>query len=129
MSVDQAKLMTACRTLVALVDNAQPGLATWHSMCVIEVDRIRAAVGPSEVDARARWAVRVLDRWPHGWRMGAWRYGEGPWHNFCEVGLPDYCEKRFEDSDLSADAARIAAAEAVFPDLPADVRTNLGERP
>jgi hypothetical protein len=75
-------------------------------------------------DARARWAVRVLDAWaPEGYaveRKLAANYGE----LFRVTGAPDSC-----GWERTRDAARLAAAEAIWGDLPADVRAQLGERP
>jgi len=77
---------------------------------------------------RALWAVRVLD-------ASASHLGNA------FVTMPvydkeDYSEgwecsasKDFGWLELDPDAARIAAAEAVFPELPADVRQALGEKP
>lgn len=80
-------------------------------------------------DARALWAVRVLDAWRkqsnlhRTWKMGCPFYGES-----CILldtrGYPDRaCDAADEDT------ARLAASDAVWPELPADVRARIGERP
>ncbi len=91
------------------------------------------SLGPAEADARALWAVRVLDAWLETldgtWRCGRWAAnGEHGWR--CELlyWKPNKTRsKTFKGSDVHA--ARLAAAEAVFPTLPADVRAKLGEKP
>lgn len=73
----------------------------------------------------ALWAVRVLDAWRRltrnrrRWYMSA---------DGCVIELSwgDYT-RSFDFAD--PDAARLAAAEAVFPELPADVRQAWGEKP
>ena len=77
-----------------------------------------------EADARALWAVRVLDAWY--WRVEGWE-GPTPAPEHCASGWFVYLHESHWGSD--PDAARLAAAEAVFPELPADVRAKLGERP
>jgi len=80
-----------------------------------------------EADARALWAVRVLDAWAQE-THGVWRLvnDTGPWGVQWVVSLTDAMTKGCAETP---DAARLAAAEAVFPELPADVRAKLGERP
>ena len=93
-------------------------------------DRMREAFGgdpeKSKADARALWAVRVLDAWaakqpgrptspsPNRTEHGDWWVWvtAGGYH----IG-PD------------PDAARHAAATALYPDLPESVRRELGECP
>lgn len=77
-------------------------------------------------DARALWAVRVLDAWAAQVNGRVWMVSqhEGP--------LPTWCCKlgglRWFNQD-TADGARFAAAEFVLPELPEDARAKLGERP
>ncbi len=84
-------------------------------------------------DARALWAVRVLDAWADA------RDGRGQWQlqkltGFNVTTYSVLCTGR-DALDLqhehatSADAARLAAALAVLPGLPTDVRAKLGECP
>lgn len=84
-----------------------------------------AAYQRVEQMARRDWAVRVLDAWAHpalelGWSCRG---------SVCELLSGDDV---IEDEHLGAgnpDAARLAAAEAVWPELPESVRAELGERP
>lgn len=39
--MDQAKVVSLCRALVRLVDEPQPGLASWHAICARTVDELR----------------------------------------------------------------------------------------
>jgi hypothetical protein len=87
-----------------------------------------------EADARALWAVRVLDAWADQpsarWQMKHYydsRLRTGVFYLCHRSRAEDQFEA--EHRGESADAARLAAAEAVFPELPADVRAKLGERP
>lgn len=83
------------------------------------------------------WATRVLDAWAKrfevstitpgyvgvtskvdGARLGYWRISVNGIR-----ALQGDCQGMFS----SADAARIAAAEAVWPDLPERVRADIGE--
>jgi hypothetical protein len=82
-------------------------------------------------DARALWAVRVLDAWADAHEHWEWRTHrfetaspEGSWT--CWLGT---WTSEHDYWGNSADAARLAAALAVFPSLPTDVRAKLGERP
>jgi hypothetical protein len=93
-------------------------------------DRNREAVAKLEADARAIWAVRVLDAWKRASRVTnvVKEFEASNGTVYCVVyGLAETA-RCFEGlSDF--DAARLAAAEAVFAGLPADVRAKLGERP
>jgi hypothetical protein len=77
-------------------------------------------------DARALWSVRVLDAWALANSCDSFKthsYQDGTeWH--C---VSAYKYQRFVST--SPDAARHAAALAVLPTLPADVRSQLGECP
>lgn len=77
-----------------------------------------------EAYARALWAVRVLDN-----EARARGVDEGPYRPHWIGGEWEIVISgrlvRFADPD----AARLAAAEAVYPTLPADVRAKLGVRP
>jgi hypothetical protein len=77
-------------------------------------------------DARALWSVRVLDAWAclhtlNGWASSA--FGDGPVCVLYEGKLMH----RYDGATV--DTARHAAALAVCPTLPADVRAELGECP
>lgn len=92
----------------------------------------------AEVMARRDWAVRVLDAWRRlrpkrrSWRMhGLVVVGVGPAGCWVEEADP---EPGVESSATNhggntEDAARLAAAEAVYPELPESVRAELGARP
>ena len=75
---------------------------------------------------RRDWAVRVLDAWAGamGWNDSPrpCRLPDGSW---CVPYLRPIAGKSFS----SRNAARLAAAEAVWPELPESVRAELGERP
>lgn len=77
------------------------------------------------------WSVQVLDAWRMGnsLRQQVERSADLAGKR-CEVELyferPDSREYHYGPTP---DAARLAAAEAVFSSLPADVRAKLGERP
>lgn len=85
----------------------------------------------SSADARALWAVRVLDAWAarhESEETRAWECSDddcGVW--YCD--LSGSAEIRRILKAPTPDAARHAAALAVFPSLPADVRAELGECP
>ncbi|HKY41351.1 MAG TPA: hypothetical protein VJN18_35705 [Polyangiaceae bacterium] len=86
---------------------------------------------------RRDWAVRVLDAW-HEWSGLGWHMIEGG-RDTTGVGdgAPIACSTYRTSSTASKvikrasspDAARLAAAEAVWPELPESVRAELGERP
>ncbi len=75
-------------------------------------------------DARALWAVRVLDAWV---RAKPGKRSVEKTDNICITVEGRLRQMHAPSPD--ADAARFAAAEAVFPTLPADVREELGEKP
>ena len=89
-------------------------------------------------DARALWAVRVLDAWAE--RKPALAFTT-EFFGCAATGVPseddhseDWACVARNSSALrylgsTPDAARLAAADAVFPELPSDVRAKLGERP
>ena len=93
---------------------------------ILSGEEIRRLCSALEADARALWAVRVLDAWaakqpgrptspsPNRTEHGDWWVWitAGGYH----IG-PD------------PDAARLAAATALYPDLPEAVRRELGECP
>jgi hypothetical protein len=97
--------------------------------------RKRQPFSDALADARALWAVRVLDAWAVEGSEGA----ETASHTTCRKPVGTWWCSTWEgyegDDDSqdykadSPDAARLAAAEAVFPSLPAEVRETLGERP
>ncbi len=87
-------------------------------------------------DARALWAVRVLDAWQQENVMRAEPFRcyapfdmevDAPLNWLCTANADDGVSRRF--LALTPDAARLSAALAVFPSLPADVRAKLGECP
>jgi hypothetical protein len=99
---------------------------------------LRDTVLKQQADARALWAVRVLDAASTDTRAFRTRpTGATPGDQFepfitAEVLWSDVRGlwlSRGAWEGQSADAARLAAAEAVFPTLDADVRATLGERP
>lgn len=84
---------------------------------------------------RRDWAVRVLDR--HGRALVA---KHGAYHSGVDPAVLQLSTGSFTVSwwgsaayrvgeHRSEDAARMAAADAIFPELPAEVRTELGKRP
>ena len=81
---------------------------------------------------RALWAVRVLDAWtdhtglraPSPERVS--QAGPNAWHVATQPGK-GLTRRHYHGA--TPDAARLAAAEAVFPDLPEGVRAKLGEQP
>jgi hypothetical protein len=81
-------------------------------------------------DARALWAVRVLDAWakvhsrPAYWKTRVRFDGENECALFYTNGA-----KFVYRLGPTPDAAREAAALAVWPELPADARQALGEQP
>lgn len=81
----------------------------------------------SSADARALWAIRALDAWAE--TAGDWARG---WESCRRPGafwvtLSDGGKQSFHGP--TPDAARHAAALAVYTSLPADVRAELGECP
>lgn len=79
----------------------------------------------AQADDRALWAVRVLDAWikAHSTKtapVAVPNPADGGWAVFV-MG------REFQGDD--AYGARLAAADAVWPELPADVRARIGERP
>ena len=86
-----------------------------------------------EADARALWAVRVLDAWSQDagpvdsryWSSNA--HPESDLHCYCDTEGTDWT--RIVRRGPTQDAARLAAARAVFPSLPESVRQELGEEP
>lgn len=108
--------------VLAVLTETRPGNVRLNAL-----DTLTRALKAARADARALWAVRVLDAW-------AGEHGEyaRSWEN---------CRKRGSDWVLltdggpymipgtTPDAARLAAAEAVLPILPAEKRACLGEKP
>lgn len=101
---------------------------------ILSGEEIRRLCSALEADARALWAVRVLDAWAE----------QAPDYPFMTTrGEPDEAERWCcwrESADCEGevqcyfyaptpDAARIAAATALYPDLPESVRRELGECP
>jgi hypothetical protein len=76
------------------------------------------------------WAFRVLDAW-RAQRKGRYVVDDesrtgGAW--LCQAWEPA-AELPTECSGKTPDSARLAAADAVWPELPESVRAELGERP
>jgi hypothetical protein len=94
----------------------------------------RELFGALQTLALDDWAVRVLDAWAAlnpGW---AWRSIASRPRCCCEgtfihAGREPLNDERFDCYGDTPYAARLAAVEAVFPELPADVRQVLGEKP
>jgi len=84
----------------------------------------------SNADARALWAVRVLDAWRsqsghRSWGMGETPYTDTPYR--CELNQLHVEQLVF--TDCTDDAARLAAAQAVFPTLDRNAPNWPGECP
>ncbi len=135
MKLDQNKLVNACERMTKLMADPHPGLATWNIIAQRTAEEI-GALFVSKDDARALWAVRVLDAWQKAHVMRAEPFRcyapfdlevDAPLNWLCTANADDGVSRRF--LALTPDAARFAAAEAVFPTLPADVREELGEKP
>jgi hypothetical protein len=111
-----------------------------HGACehgAITVKELETAFAKLEADARARWSVRVLGAWgllgrqTEETRTVKVRYS-GTYKDTSVI-----CARHAQPAyncpavkgDANPDAARLAAAEAVFPTLPADVRASIGEKP
>jgi hypothetical protein len=105
----------------------------------VETGHLEAQVGAEmsralRADARALWSVRVLDAFKRQRRHGPYSYPhrviEFEADNgtvYVDVTAPGF-HQTFEDVK-SFEASRHAAALAVFPTLPAEVRAKLGECP
>lgn len=82
-------------------------------------------------EARALWAVRVLDAWAGDWGWACPHMTDI--HTGKRAGyLVRHGDQRALDRELlreTRDAARLAAAERVFPGLDESDRARLGERP
>ncbi|HKY41345.1 MAG TPA: hypothetical protein VJN18_35675 [Polyangiaceae bacterium] len=76
--------------------------------------------------ARRDWAVRVLDAWARAHFRSDWLTLDMAAHWTCSLRTGQSA-KHFDGT--TPDAARLAAAAAVFPELPESVRAELGERP
>ncbi len=107
-----------------------------HSLC----QRARAGRDVLLAVFRRDWAVRVLDAWAANSGITCWRMitrlsdnEELPDVFACHLGFgePDWSDnlRCTFVADTNAAAARLAAAEAVWPELPESVRAELGERP
>lgn len=111
--------------VLAVLTETRPGNVRLNAL-----DTLTRALKAAAADARALWAVRVLDAWAES-NGGWWQVdtfltpGLKGWT--CEYSAPR--DKRGVRSGPTPDAARLAAAEAVYPTLPADVRAKLGARP
>lgn len=81
---------------------------------------------------RRDWAVRVLDAWAkRGRRSVKLRHApqHADWSVICgEAGEPAYNVPAVKGGS-DPDAARLASAEAVWPELPESVRAELGGKP
>lgn len=78
----------------------------------------------------ALWAVRVLDAWAkyNGPQTGCWYVTQGSMVALHRQAFGKTVPPQYIDGD-TPDAARLAAAEAVWPELPESVRAEIGERP
>jgi hypothetical protein len=86
---------------------------------------VRAVFSKLDDESRARWSVRVLDAWADAQGKLVTPHPFRPMQDsalFAVHGVPGV-------RGPTRDAARLAAAEAVFDALPANARTTLGERP
>jgi hypothetical protein len=120
---------------VSIIDVSDEVAALEFCIDTAEHDQMPETAGALRSVARALWAVRVLDAWA---QAGP---GMREVRTFCSVNqraathLYEYGAKSaYHYSPLPGtaydhDAARLAAAEAVFPELPEAVRAQLGERP
>ncbi len=87
----------------------------------------------AKADARALWAVRVLDAWSKDGGPADSRYWssnahpEGDDNCYCDTEGTDWT--RMVKRGSGPDAARLSAATALYPDLPESVRRELGEMP
>lgn len=100
-----------------------------------ELRAVQGALEKSKADARALWAVRVLDAWAanksraeiDGDEVRYWSNSQSEELAYCstEGGMVT----RLIRSQETPDAARLAAATALYPDLPESVRRELGECP
>lgn len=79
----------------------------------------------SSADARALWAIRALDAWAELRGCGVTVIIDGKRYR-CDVSVPGETRDCY---GKTRESARHAAALAVFPSLPADVRAELGECP
>ncbi len=85
--------------------------------------------GTTRADARALWAVRVLDAWADAGEAldGHSTYYSAQGSYRCIMSGRNVSVRAFEG--VTREAARLAAAEAVFPELPESERARLGARP
>lgn len=78
---------------------------------------------------RRDWSVRVLDAWAARYRLPTPSpfpgHPEDEWRAWVVVTVTE--EGSF--AGPTPDAARLAAAESIWPELPESVRAELGERP
>lgn len=95
--------------------------------------RLSAELQQIKADARALWAVRVLDAQALAQDLNAPprpRRQCGLWLVAAPFRTPDdYLVEWRIFNGATPEAARLAAAQAVFPSLPAHVREKLGECP
>ncbi len=78
--------------------------------------------------ARRDWATRVLDE-GRPWTVRPDLFGIFEGFEVCRINTYVVERDPVVGRGPTRDAARLAAAESVFPTLPADVRATLGERP
>lgn len=133
----QSKLVDACERLTSLMADPQPGLATWHMMAERTAEEI-AALFASKDDARALWSMRVLDAYDDaakGNHHEVVLWPDGTYY-LCLYGLTTYDGgTSYQDNEqgnhagATRDAARLAAALHVLPELSDGARAKLGERP
>lgn len=79
---------------------------------------------PDDPEERAE-TVRLIETHGVWWVVAEYlSQDDGSWRQADSIGM-----LFGNDLGTSPDAARLAAAEAVFPELPAEVRAEIGERP
>lgn len=105
---------------------SQPGSQWSLSYVVHLVDEV---LYDAEVEARVRWALQVLDSWRKRGISRRWVMTEGLSSSApeCLLTSDTISERRYQRD--TEDAARLAAAEAVWPSLPDEERKRIGDRP
>lgn len=104
-----------------------------HALIMSLLDAYPSARQQFEALIRRDWAVRVLDCWAMSTQYA--RAYELVMHVMGSDALVIRVtgigsrKKSFTHRGSTPDAARLAAAEAVWPELPESVRAEIGERP
>lgn len=118
------------RPVADILHAAIHGACEHGGITVYEPERCLAKL---EADARALWAVRVLDAWAEA-RDGRGQYQLQKLIGFGVTTYSVLCTGRDSldlqhDAAATPDAARLAAAEAVFPTLDRNAPNWPGEKP